>query len=585
MGNKRIWNKGLDALAGYEARNQNLNSSATLLGDQEICSCQGGKVFAMASNKNRALVRQVQQTGQWHCISGVACPDVLGPDHVAWEIDPNDEEESPEYYCTDCIAFIFEQAAGVEGMWQPRIGRSELDIEDFAMELNRSHPGLVLRFREHAESQGIPVDERVYCRHPGDVDSDGVPQFCNGLVGRRDPSGSTRTWVPCPRCTRMACLACGGIGFDTATGQHTCSAQEEEVLLAYDQGYRWQRCPGCGTGTEHITGCNHMTCTFCDEQYCRVCGEAHRDDPPGQGRHWNYPNPCPRYNYLVPRNPEDGDPNWPNNGHRFWALDLAGRMFRPQDIEYDDAQFRQVATEYPNSRFSWDQSLDTFQPVEEQNTPYRCIARRVANIHHLFRDGHLANRMRSIFYNEAYQPRAYQVNDEMLPLLAALRHVTTYRHNLAVDFENGRVFSMDEPDILHRILFTHHVHMLRRNFRRFARYTHDIDTGHWLSLRSSPEWRQILRSVLQLRLPPEPNASNPFRERGSRHRNFRNELRQLLRDYFQVAAAETTMGSADGRAGPQAFAIHALNQISWILDRDGFLTLPESFCLRYHLDR
>ncbi|KAI7678653.1 hypothetical protein KC319_g3213 [Hortaea werneckii] len=283
----------------------------------------------MASNKNRALVRQVQQTGQWHCISGVACPDVLGPDHVAWEIDPNDEEESPEYYCTDCIAFIFEQAAGVEGMWQPRIGRSELDIEDFAMELNRSHPGLVLRFREHAESQGIPVDERVYCRHPGGVDSDGVPQFCNGLIGRPDLSGSSRTWVPCPRCTRMACLVCGGIGFDTATGQHTCSAQEEEVLPAYDQGYRWQRCPGCGTRTEHITGCNHMTCTFCDEQYCRVCGEAHRDDPPGGGRHWNYPNPCPRYNYPVPRNPDDGDPNWPNDGHRFWALDLAGLMFRP----------------------------------------------------------------------------------------------------------------------------------------------------------------------------------------------------------------------------------------------------------------
>ncbi|KAI6847926.1 hypothetical protein KC332_g342 [Hortaea werneckii] len=370
-------------------------------------------------------------------------------------------------------------------------------------------------------------------------------------------------------------------------GQHTCSAQEEEeeVLLAYDQGYRWQRCPGCGTGTEHITGCNHMTCTFCDEQYCRVCGEPHRDDPPGAGRHWNYPNPCPRYNYPVPRDSEDGDPNWPNDGHRFWALDLAGLMFRRQDIEYDDAQSRQVATEYPNSRFSRDQSLDIFQPIEEQDTPYRAIARRVANIHHLYRDGHLGRRMRSIFYNERYQPRANQVNDEMLPLLAALRHVTTYRHNLAVDFENGRSFPMQEAHILHRILFTHQVHMLRRHFRRFARYTDNIGTGHWLSLRSSREWRQILRSVLQVRLPPEPDASHPFRERGSRHRNFRNELRQLLRDHSQVAAAETTMGSMEGRAGSQALAIHALNQISWILDRDGFLTHPESFCLRYHLDR
>lgn len=214
----------------------------------------------MASNNDRALVRRVQQTEQWVCISGVACPEGLGPDHVAWAINPDDEEESQEHYCTDCIAFIFEQAAGAEGMWQPRIGRSELDIEDFAVELNRSHPGLVLRFREHAESQGIPVDERVYCRHPGDVDSDGVRQFCNGLVGRRDRSGSTITWVPCPRCRRMACLACGGIDFDTRIGQHTCSAQEEEVvLLAYNQGYTWQRCPGCGTSTEHITGCNHMT--------------------------------------------------------------------------------------------------------------------------------------------------------------------------------------------------------------------------------------------------------------------------------------------------------------------------------------
>ncbi|RMY56330.1 hypothetical protein D0865_03710 [Hortaea werneckii] len=414
-------------------------------------------------SNNRALVRQVQQTGRWHCIGGVACPDFLGPDHAAWAIDPTDEEENQEYYCTDCIAFIFEQAASAEGMWQPRIGRSELDIEDFAVELNRSHPGLVLRFRENAESQGIPVDERVYCRHPGDVDSEG--------------------------------------------------------------------------------------------------------------------------NYPVPRNPDDGDPNWPNSGHRFWALDLAGLMFRRQDIEYDDAQSRQVATEYPDSRFPRDQSLDMFQPLDEQDTPYQACARRVANIHHLYRGGHLARRMRSIYYIEDYQPDAYQVNDEMLPLLAALRHVTTYRHNLAVDFENGRAFPMEEAHVVHRILFTHQVHMLRQKFRRFARYTDDMDTGHWLALRSSPEWRQILRSVLQLRLPPQPDESNPFRHRESRDWNFRNELRQLLREHFEVAVAETTMGSMNGRSGSEAFAIHALNQISWILDRDGFLTLPESFCLRYYLDR
>ncbi|KAI7017871.1 hypothetical protein KC355_g3531 [Hortaea werneckii] len=328
-----------------------------------------------------------------------------------------------------------------------------------------------------------------------------------------------------------------------------------------------------------------MTCTLCDEQYCRICGEAHRDDPPGHGRHWNYPNPCPRYNYPVPRNPDDGDPNWPNHGHRFWALDLAGLMFRRQDIECDDAQFRQVATEYPNSRFSRDQSLDIFQPLDEQGTPYRACARRVANIHDLYRGGHLARRMRSIYYNEDYQPRAYQVNDEMLPLLAALRHVTIYRHNLAVDLENGRVFPMEEARVIHRILFTHQVHMLRQKFRRFARYTDDIDTGHCLALRSSPEWRQILRSVLQLRLPPQSDASDPFRHRESRHWNFRDELRQLLRQHFEVAAAETMMGSMNGRSGSQAFAIHALSQISWILDRDGFLTLPESFCLRYYLDR
>ncbi|KAI6844944.1 hypothetical protein KC332_g937 [Hortaea werneckii] len=328
-----------------------------------------------------------------------------------------------------------------------------------------------------------------------------------------------------------------------------------------------------------------MTCTLCDEQYCRVCGEAHRDDPPGDGQHWNYPNPCPRYNYPVPRNPDDGDPNWPNHGHRFWALDLAGLMFRRQDIEYDDAQSRQVATEYPNSRYSRDQSLDMFQPLEGQDTPYRAYARRVANIHHLYRDGHLIRRMRSIYYNGDHQPRAHQVNDDMLPLLAALRHVTAYRHNLAVDFENGREFPIDEARIIHRILFTHHIHMLRRNFRRFARYTDDMNTEHWLALRTNPEWRQILRSVLQLRLPPQPDASNPFWERGSRHRNFRDELRHLLRDHSQVAAAETTTGSLNGRVGPKATVIHALNQISWIIDRDGFLTLPESFRLRYHLDR
>jgi E3 ubiquitin-protein ligase RNF19A len=37
-------------------------------------------------------------------------------------------------------------------------------------------------------------------------------------------------------------------------------------------------CPKCKTRVEKVEGCNHMTCYFCQFQWCWICGGTYTDD-------------------------------------------------------------------------------------------------------------------------------------------------------------------------------------------------------------------------------------------------------------------------------------------------------------------
>jgi hypothetical protein len=38
-------------------------------------------------------------------------------------------------------------------------------------------------------------------------------------------------------------------------------------------GIRVKECPGCGVQTEKDGGCDHISCTICDTEWCFFCGE------------------------------------------------------------------------------------------------------------------------------------------------------------------------------------------------------------------------------------------------------------------------------------------------------------------------
>ena len=58
-------------------------------------------------------------------------------------------------------------------------------------------------------------------------------------------------------------------------GDKLCSEIEEKQFMKWKKDKRVKRCPKCQIYTEKNEGCNHMTCTNCQYQWCWLCEEEY----------------------------------------------------------------------------------------------------------------------------------------------------------------------------------------------------------------------------------------------------------------------------------------------------------------------
>ena len=76
--------------------------------------------------------------------------------------------------------------------------------------------------------------------------------------------------VVCPKCSTKVCFKCR----DEWHGELSC----EEAMKKQLQGWAEENkdnvsfCPMCRTKIEKNKGCNHMTCYFCNFEFCWACG-------------------------------------------------------------------------------------------------------------------------------------------------------------------------------------------------------------------------------------------------------------------------------------------------------------------------
>lgn len=155
-----------------------------------------------------------------------------------------------------------------------------IEVHPNVLEQNRALHAKYDRFMESNEAKKDP-DVR-WCIKPG----------CGAAMHRE---GNNRL-VQCQECGTKHCFNCRGPYHEW---WQTCQSQADAALEAWakEKGRLLQSCPRCGSKTEKVSGCPHMTCA-CGYEYCWVCRgpapclsphpfvDAESSDGNGAGQHF-----------------------------------------------------------------------------------------------------------------------------------------------------------------------------------------------------------------------------------------------------------------------------------------------------------
>lgn len=173
-------------------------------------------------------------------------------------------------------------------------------------------------------------------------------------------------------------------------------------------------------------------------------------------------------------------------------------------MQYADAHLQAVATDYemPDAGGREEYGDLHFDELDPRDSALRPSPRRVIDVHDRYQAGDLRRLWQNINRegDVARRNAVLRRNREFLRVLAALRHVVTFRHNVAAAATDEPQFPSEANAAQWRILFAHNVHMLRRRYWRFCRYSNGEELPA-LRLGLNIEWRDVLRSVLPVQFP------------------------------------------------------------------------------------
>ena len=127
------------------------------------------------------------------------------------------------------------------------------------------------RFKEKKANDSDPLIR--WCTKPG----------CDTTI-RAENTDATK--LTCPTCSTEVCYQCK----EPWHGEDvTCDEAIEQQMEGWAEETRVniQACPLCKSKIEKNKGCNHMTCAFCEYEFCWGCGksatQADRHFEPGRG--------------------------------------------------------------------------------------------------------------------------------------------------------------------------------------------------------------------------------------------------------------------------------------------------------------
>ena len=87
---------------------------------------------------------------------------------------------------------------------------------------------------------------------------------CNNII--RNTSMTKK--IKCNKCGLEMCFDCRGAWH----GRMSCAQALDTEIKTYSKQKNVKLCPKCKTRIEKNEGCNHMTCSRCNHQFCWLCG-------------------------------------------------------------------------------------------------------------------------------------------------------------------------------------------------------------------------------------------------------------------------------------------------------------------------
>ena len=81
-------------------------------------------------------------------------------------------------------------------------------------------------------------------------------------------------------------------------GISPCKKILDDSLKEFCKNHFLKKCPKCNIITEKIEGCNHITCTKCNYQWCWLCNEEYNPEHYLEGK-------CKGYQFFKPKNEKD----------------------------------------------------------------------------------------------------------------------------------------------------------------------------------------------------------------------------------------------------------------------------------------
>ena len=155
--------------------------------------------------------------------------------------------------------------------------KSKLD-DEFIINLLQSNTNLINKYKKYKiELEIIDNPNKKLCPYPN----------CDSYLELKDIK---QQYISCKN-NHTYCFSC----LKKPHGNLPCDLNLDKSIIEYASNNFVKKCPKCSIITEKSSGCNHITCSKCNFQWCWLCNEKYDRD------HF-YKGKCKGFQFYKPKN-------------------------------------------------------------------------------------------------------------------------------------------------------------------------------------------------------------------------------------------------------------------------------------------